>query len=513
MRDIDDIIDKIIDEIAQKSSRHFEDNIYTDEPIIFSASKMDNYLPPKYREMREIAIKADYYSTTPASVFYEQAKFMEDHEDDFDFAGQFIRSFPKYQDMNDRQLRGYFSWRTKLRKGDIQKTSLSFAYVYCYELLNGIGAKDALDGYNKLYSFCEAYSRLDVKFINYHTQWLNDYIVYNDLDKALLDDVRDSYFDECLGVISNPESVGDDELFTALDSLSSYHFNKSKAYKTAPEDMKRLTCGVFRALSDYYANNRKKTYAETVFGKVMSGPYIMFKAAVFYDRKKYTDYTYKVNDVLKYTCREGKWSCEQFFGSRTPNKELGILFKNIDNVMRKKLGVKPELKNVVENKLVTDLITAELESLENLRKKERLDSISIDLSKLDNIRNAADITRDKLIVEETDQDLLGENISPIPRASEPEKEEQKAEENRAEAFKTVNNTVLSGNEFYLLHCLLTGAEYKDTLRKKGLMVSVLVDSINEALFDEFGDTVIDFNGDTPKVIEDYLEDLKGLCKV
>ena len=60
-----------------------------------------------------------------ALIFCKQGKFMEDFEDDFDYRGEFVRYFPTYQAMNDAQLRGYFSWRTRIRRGEINRTSLS----------------------------------------------------------------------------------------------------------------------------------------------------------------------------------------------------------------------------------------------------------------------------------------------------------------------------------------------------------------------------------------------------
>ena len=42
------------------------------------------------------------------------------------------------------------------------------------------------------------------------------------------------------------------------------------------------------------------------------------------------------------------------------------------------------------------------------------------------------------------------------------------------------------------------------------MLSVLTDSINEKLFDEFGDTVLD---DTPDVIEEYRRELKEILRL
>ena len=42
------------------------------------------------------------------------------------------------------------------------------------------------------------------------------------------------------------------------------------------------------------------------------------------------------------------------------------------------------------------------------------------------------------------------------------------------------------------------------------MASVLVDSINEKLFDHFGDTAVAYDGETPEPLEDYVDELKGI---
>jgi len=43
------------------------------------------------------------------------------------------------------------------------------------------------------------------------------------------------------------------------------------------------------------------------------------------------------------------------------------------------------------------------------------------------------------------------------------------------------------------------------------MASILVDSINEKLMDEIGDSVIEFDeNDQPQIIEDYQDDLEDM---
>lgn len=99
------------------------------------------------------------------------------------------------------------------------------------------------------------------------------------------------------------------------------------------------------------------------------------------------------------------------------------------------------------------------------------------------------MTQDKLIVEE--EAVEGEP-DPAPEVAVPEGE--------------TAQTPLSQEEYRLLQCLLYGRDY-GWVRASGLMLSVLVDSINEKLFDEFADSVLTLDNG-PELIEDYIQDLK-----
>ena len=61
--------------------------------------------------------------------------------------------------------------------------------------------------------------------------------------------------------------------------------------------------------------------------------------------------------------------------------------------------------------------------------------------------------------------------------------------------------------------MLNGADPEKASRDSGIMLTVAIDEINERLFDDFGDTVIIFDGDTPEIIEDYKEELKGMFNI
>ena len=65
----------------------------------------------------------------------------------------------------------------------------------------------------------------------------------------------------------------------------------------------------------------------------------------------------------------------------------------------------------------------------------------------------------------------------------------------------------------MLRSLLLGEDVQAYLRQRGLLLSVVAEGINEKCFDLFSDTVLLFDGDTPEVVEDYAEELKGMMNL
>ena len=65
---------------------------------------------------------------------------------------------------------------------------------------------------------------------------------------------------------------------------------------------------------------------------------------------------------------------------------------------------------------------------------------------------------------------------------------------------------LNGPEYRLLQSLLYGGSI-GWVQNEGHLLSVLVDGINEKLYDTFMDSVLE---DTPELVEDYIDDLKEM---
>ena len=208
---------------------------------------------PAYRQSRE-------------SIFIKQGKLLASYEDDYVYDRRVTHYFPTYQSLTNPELRGYFSWRTKLRRGNLQKTSLTYAFLYIYELLNQIGVADPVDGYHKLTEFQDAYGALDDGILPYLNLWLMDYVVYYNLDAGLLADTPQVRFNRGIAVLDSIQSRGDEEVIRAVKQLSPKWLERSKFYREYREDCDTVTVRVLRRMSAHYNARCKKTMVEQYFG-------------------------------------------------------------------------------------------------------------------------------------------------------------------------------------------------------------------------------------------------------
>ncbi len=479
--------------------------IYQDEPILMTArpTPSASILPPRYREMKQLAARYGVYEQSGVIIFCKQAGFMEDFEDDFDYSGEFTRYFPTYQAMNDRQLRGYFSWRTRVRRGRVEGTSLSFVFVYLYELLNQIGVGSPEEGFHTLRNFWQTYREIDSGIDRYCRLWLKDYIVYHNLDRSLFDELSDPAPERAALTLMNYGEHSAEEVCAALDALSSYRLENSVFFKQHPEEVREVVRGVFAALSEYYSKNRKNGICETLFGKIHQSSYSMFRSAVFFDRQKHRDYLYEVNGLHRYRCREGSWSCERFLRYNDKLRQTGALLKAVDFLMRREYGFKSALKEEKITGIHREIILREIAKFRETRRKTTLPPVEIDVARLRDIRKTAFEIQNRLLVEEPEE---------LPEPAVSRKPEAVSAAEPADGGNTVGNaTGLDETEFRFLRCLLRGEPYEEFLREQKRMPSLLVDSINETLFDRFADTVIVYDGERPEVVREYLEELKGIA--
>lgn len=483
---IKQLIREVLSDNKLNKSKNFDENkVYKDEPIIATASRMNSYVPSKIIEMRKLA---DTLNMTDAQIFYRQAQFMYDYTDDCPYHGDLVRYFPTYHTLTDPQLRGYFTWRTKLRVGIIEPAPLSFAFLYIYEQLMLIGGMSPSEEYERLNELSASFSELFPQTLSYLEDWKRDFVIYYGLDRALL---SDDPSEEWLITLLHFREHSEGEVFSAAAALSSYNIERSKFCEKYREDLEKAFYRVYCALSDYLEKNRKKDLFTRLFGVRIACVYTMFKSAVFYDVKKYVDRKYDVNEIHDFVCEKGIWYRKRYYGTITRNRELGDILKTVESFVREKLNFRP-LKPAIETKSTLAVIKKEIDCYFEEKKRNEKPVITLNLSSLGEIRRSADQTRDKLIIEEEEPEIVIKQ-EPVAAVSEPAEE---------------NEFGLSTVEEAFLRALLYEKSYAEILRENATTALLLSDSINEKLFDNFGDTVIDFSGDTPELIEDYINELK-----
>lgn len=472
----------------KKAMEWFHSAVFRDEPI--RSRPPEEKLPPLLQTARSLEKGPNGRWQSAESLFLKQAKLLANYEDDYAFDREVLRYYPTYAALNDRELRAYFSWRTKLRKGTLQKTSLSFAFLYVYELLHMIGVGSPLEGYEALQSFRRDYGQLDSGICSYLDRWIRDYVIYYDLDPNLLGEHPQVLFDHSLTVLDNIRQQEEGKAIYAIKQLAPRWLSRSKFYAAYPADCDRVIYRVLGNMWEHYHSRAKYGLAEQLFGRRSEYRVRLFDGAVFCDWLKNRNREYALDECCVYRCRSGLWSVEKYPLPSRSGSKLEQLLKTIDAVMREEYGYKHPIQAETETKWLLKLIREEVRALLAEQKAAEAKKLRIDYSILDSIRREAAVTREKLTVEEEEEE----------EAPPPLQESLPTEAASAEALP------LNDAELRLLRCLLYG-ESLGWVQAEGLLLSVLVDGINEKLYDRFMDTVLE---DSPEVMEDYVEELKEM---
>lgn len=576
-------------------------------------------LPPVLLNLRKLEQQARELGWTEPRLFVSQAELAADYEDDLPYNGTFMHYFPTYCAMSDVQLRGYFTWRTHVRRGDVRRASLSFAFVYLYELINGIGVVDAAGGFRELRRFCAAYRQIDDRIDRYARIWLDDYVIYHGLDARLLgsyskplgetlhvgdagsssEDVPLAYEDALLllareegeegvpsaeGAVPATEAaparrfspagavppaeeaapatgtgarmpLSDERLAEVLSALASPQLSKSRLYRDDPAALQRVAAGTWLALSAYYRKHRKTTLFRHLFGVKARYAYAMFRSAVFWERRPHPDVVYRASATRCYVCRNGRWQCEQFYRAGERSSELGRVLRAVDGRLRERLDYPHKLKEARVPKYLLAIIDKQIDALLAQRAAEaaaeeqrRAREVHIDFSKLAGIRATAAATREALLVDEEREgaapmlrsphdgnaEETAPNVvrtgalpahagapatgalpsgAPASSSSAPAASGTQAPIAPTDASAQAGGAaLLTEDEAAYLACLIAQAPASEraiVLRRAGTTEALMVDALNEKLYDELGDIAVEDGEDGPQVIEDYVEDVKG----
>lgn len=578
-QDIKMLIERIMAEARTHQSARFSHEVYADEPILKTGRQMQNFLPDQYRKMREISRWQEDPKggagrwLSEAELFYRQGLLMADFEDDCPYNGTFKSYFPTYNAMSDRQLRGYFTWRAQVRRGTVEETSTSFAFLYLYELICGIGVDDPLDGFSKIKAFWDAYRTFEPGIDRFARVWLQDYAVFHGLDPKLLRDSKTVMFDNALIELRRavrdlapapapsaqvpkrrktseptlplpPDEAREERLMAAINALSTYNLNNSRLDRGRHRDLRHVACAVYVRMARYYDTHRKTGIVASLFGEETTMPYTMFASAVFFAPNRHEDCEYRLDPIHIYRCQNGFWECMRIHGSRQKSSKLGEMMRACDQRLRLALDPAHPLKEEKVPKYLAKIIDDEIVAWLSWDAAHQPIKIDIDLSQLGHIRSAAAQTREALLIDEEREDdvpveaeatlIEQPNTEPAPgmtaepgemtvRQDEPDEPTVSTEDFGVVAPLLVSapapvtpasaeaaNKLAPAATAYLRALLeQNAAQATSAVAHSDQSEDMLVDSINEALFDLVGDTVIEFGAAGPHIIEDYKADVRG----
>ena len=535
MPDIDKILEQLLSDPRLREGRAFASSrTYGDEPIIRRGSQMHGFVPEPIKRLREMQVTPQGRTWSEARLFFEQAKLLEDFEDHAPFVGQFISYYPTYRSMNDRQLRGYFTWRGNVRRGQIEDVSTSFAYVYIYELLMGVGAEPGAKAFEALETFYRAYRAFDQASMDRNVRpWLVDYVVDHGLDPKLAEPYTDAAHDKAISllegidraaVLSAPPkgsrrapldfgSLGEAavKLADAVDTLSTYRLKDSRLYKENPDDLAVVLLAVFIRLSRHYARTHNQGLVETLFGTRFPLRHLMYASAIHYEPAPHPNCVFELSATRRYICKNGSWACDGYHDGGAKSAKLGDLARAVDRQLRAAIDFPAQLKDHAEPKYLVKMIDAEVADYLAYKEAHRPVVVDIDFSKLAQIRAAASVTQEALLVDEEREDAPQAEkpetsaVSEPPTSAEPEPITPPAASGDDQQDARKDAFGLTEDERALVEALLAGRPAPDAKTSADL----LVDAINEKLFDLVGDTVVEFGaGGAPELIEDYADDVR-----
>ncbi len=503
-------------------------------PIPQSIPNTNDPIRIVFNDMRKIA-RDNYVSSFSAQsqfynkriqhnnsiTFYKQGMFMKDFTDDYEGAVPFSAYFSNYQLMSYEQFRTYFTWRTRVRKGEITNTSLSYAFVYIYELLNNIGAAYPEDGLNKLMTFWTAFREYDHKIDKYILKWLKDYHIFYDLATPFQTFIyeKDIYmhYPKVLQYQSNSE-----DNFELFCSISKYDIRQSAFYQSYEGEKSDFIPNCFQCVIEKVRNEFQRAYLG--FDQILfyttpkSTVWPPFEGALFYPWFRSPDRTVVLSDKEIYRCSQGKWSFSTTIVMEKGKQLAGYIMKQMESALRQAVDYKFKLTaniSMIKGPIVPTLEAHEVSLEKTINdavlayyKEQNKIVVTVNEKALSQIRKEAINTQEKLIVPEAEEPVISgeshtqpfDTIVMIPSAV------PAPSDGWAEFRHTLTQT-----EFDALSLVLKEGDIGQFAKEQYIMLEVLVDSINEKAADTVGDNVLELD-DSIMIYEEYKEVIREMVK-
>lgn len=523
--------------VLDNDSQPDEKNAYRDTQLTFNSNGIrssaprrpgtsartiaEEHIPEQIQKMLSLYKFAEMHVGRDALNFYRQAEFMMDYEDDTDWTRineRYYPLLPTYHSLNLPLLRGYFSWRKYVRMGDVRDAPLGYAHLYAFELLGGFGASSPEDALIKLKDFEERFLRVytaetrtplyvadSKEYLRSNLRlWSHDYAIINGLPRETVleyENRETAAQDNALEALLDPGKHTDEEIFSALARFSGKRISGSAFVKKNGEEAVHLFSGFWRFLTEHYPTVAKQVF-QASFGKCTYRKWTPMYDAVYWPRNKVEEHDYVLNACRTYRYRNDEWRVGCYRPSEHRPDKLHQLMRGADRVFRQYKKTGSRLQETEYDKWVTRYVDEFLAEDRRAAEEAARQEIDIDFSELKQIRKEASVTRDSLLTEEelgTDELVIAQTISPGLESTNAASSPEAAESGAVPALDDVH--------MQILELLLKDESVDRIIESNHLMPTVVMDTINEALFDDIGDNALEYDGSSLSVVEDYKDDV------
>jgi len=506
--------------------------------------------------------------------FLSAARAMEDYEDDCPFAGTVPLYQPEYRDLTPNELRGYFTWRAALRRGEVSPHCDAFVYLYLSELMLGVGAATAAEALDCMDAFASAYfsagygsEALQRNFKN----WRFEYAVLNRVDAARVRAYENPalrHWDEALTVLREPEKQRDEAVFAALAEFGGKKLTEARSVK-----------GLGDKAAFYYAAIWRSA-APLLFAACF-GNLRMREWKPFSDAPRLKEvcenagqgFSYQLNELRSFAATGNGFTEYCYLRQQFDSKRFFAFLKEADTALRVRFlrGKASKTASAAQDIALQEAFARAFASCEATEAAQKLAAVPVRREKLADIRAAAEITTAALLTEaETGaerEELRRREAQKLPAKEDSSLAElingadckqadgafvqveaaecSEAAEHRklcannvsrrgesaacAEAAesssrgagkqgeteqtdKAGRTEILDALECRCLAALLRGESVRAELRSAHCLTSLFAERVNEKLYERFQDICLEAEGEELFLVPDYREELETLLR-
>lgn len=473
--------------------------------------------------------------------FLSAARAMEDYEDDCPFAGTVPLYQPEYRDLTPNELRGYFTWRAALRRGEVSAHCDAFVYLYLSELMLGVGAANAAEALDCMDAFASSYfsaghgsEALQRNFKN----WRFEYAVLNRVDAARVwayENPALRHWDEALTVLREPEKQSDEVVFAALAEFGGKKLTEARSVKGLGDKAAFYYAAIWRSCAPLlfaacFGNMRMRAWK----------PFSDAPRLRALCENAGQDFSYQLNELRSFAATGNGFTEYSYLRQQFDSKRFFAFLKEADTALRVRFlrGKASKTASAAQDIALQEAFSRAFASCEAMEAAQKLAAVPVRREKLADIRAAAAVTTAALLTEaetgaEREERLrreaekncglaelingegskqTGSAYAQVAAAAGATPAELANRGETEQTDKAGRTEMLDALERRCLAALLRGESVRAKLRAAHCLTSLFAERVNEKLYEHFQDICLEAEGEELFLVPDYREELETLLR-